>query len=60
MLGKKLLYFLVSIQETEKTCSDCGEAISGSYYTLDSEKVVCEKDYKVGGLELNITLDICV
>jgi formylmethanofuran dehydrogenase subunit E len=44
-------YFVVFFQETQKTCSDCGEAISGSYYTLDNEKVVCEKDYKVGSIK---------
>jgi len=33
-------------KETQTICSECGEAISGSYYTLDNEKVVCEKDYK--------------
>jgi len=33
-------------KETQKTCSDCKEAISGPYYTLDNDKVVCEKDYK--------------
>ena len=27
------------IQETQKACSECGEVINGTYYTLDSDKV---------------------
>ena len=35
------------IQKNEKNCNDCGEVIDGPYYTVDSGKVICEKDYKV-------------
>ena len=28
-------------------CSDCGEQISGPYYTLEDNEVVCAKDFKV-------------
>ena len=41
-------------QKNEKNCHDCGEVIKGPYYTVNSEKVICEKDYKVnnvGGFE---------
>ena len=34
-------------QKNEKNCHDCGELIKGPYYTVNSEKVICEKDYKV-------------
>ena len=30
----------------QKTCSVCGCLISDVYYTLDSGKVVCERDYR--------------
>ena len=36
-----------NIKKTEINCTDCGEVIKGPYYTVNSEKVVCEKDYKV-------------
>ena len=28
-------------------CSDCGEQISGPYYTLENNEIVCAKDFKV-------------
>ena len=34
-------------QKNEKNCHDCGELIKGPFYTVNSEKVICEKDYKV-------------
>jgi len=33
-------------RETQKQCSECGEMIAGTYYTLDNDKIVCEADYR--------------
>jgi len=33
-------------KDTRKMCSDCGEEISGPYYTLEDDKVVCAMDFK--------------
>jgi len=33
-------------RETQKQCSECGEMIGGTYYTLDNDKIVCEADYR--------------
>ena len=40
------------IQKNEKNCNDCGEVIEGPYYTVDSGKVICEKDYKVSWYDI--------
>ena len=34
-------------QELVPTCSDCGSAISGPYFTLEGGTIVCEQHYKV-------------
>ena len=35
------------MQETRKICSDCGEEISGPYYKIEDDEVVCAVDFKV-------------
>ena len=44
------------IQKNEKNCNDCGEVIDGPYYTVDSGKVICEKDYKVSWYDIIVKL----
>ena len=49
------------IQKNEKNCNDCGEVIDGPYYTVDSGKVICEKDYKVSWYDIIVfSVIMCV
>ena len=36
----------LNLKASQKECTECGDKIFGTYYTID-DKIVCEEDYKV-------------
>ena len=42
----RYLIQILFMKASQKECTECGDKIFGTYYTID-DKVVCEQDYKV-------------